>query len=174
MSKENHTSGNTLKALIVVALCVVVVAVMYIKQGDKKGETLTRTQSGITKIEQPGKISPHRASGLSAGTEENAQIKKPIPLLLDLGATNCMPCKMMAPILDELREEYRGRFDVVFIDVWEDKDALDRYKIRLIPTQIFFNAEGKELFRHQGFYSKKQILAKWDEFGINLEGSKGN
>jgi thioredoxin 1 len=107
-----------------------------------------------------------------AGVETNAQVKKPVPLLLDLGATNCIPCKMMAPILDELREEYRGRFDVVFIHIFENKEAISRYNVRVIPTQIFFNAEGKELFRHQGFYSKEQIIVKWKEFGVNLEARK--
>ena len=81
---------------------------------------------------------------------------------------------MMAPILEELRKEYQGRFDVVFIDIFENKEAISEYNVRVIPTQIFFNAKGKELFRHQGFYSKEQILAKWNEFAINLDVRKGN
>jgi len=92
-----------------------------------------------------------------------------IPKLVDLGAGKCIPCKMMAPILDELKKEYQGRFDVELIDVWEDPEAGRRYRIRLIPTQIFFDASGKELYRHEGFLSKEDILNKWKELGIALE-----
>ena len=90
--------------------------------------------------------------------------------LVDLGADKCIPCKMMAPILEELRNEYKGKLQVEFIDVWEDRSAGDQYGIRVIPTQIFFDPSGKELFRHVGFISKEDILAKWKELGFNLRG----
>jgi len=92
----------------------------------------------------------------------------PLPRLVDLGAKECIPCKMLAPILEQLTAEYKGRLDVVFIDVWENPAAGQDYNIRLIPTQIFFDAQGKELWRHQGFISKDDILAKWKEFGVDL------
>ena len=78
------------------------------------------------------------------------------------------PCKMMKPILDELKQEYSEKFKVVFIDVWENPNEASGYNINLIPTQIFYDAEGKELFRHEGFYSKEEIIAKWKEFGVEL------
>ena len=92
----------------------------------------------------------------------------PIPRLLDLGADKCIPCKMMAPILADLRREYAGRMQVDFIDVWKDPRPAEQYRISLIPTQIFFDAAGKELFRHEGFYSKEDILKKCDELGFGL------
>ena len=92
-----------------------------------------------------------------------------IPTLLDLGADKCVPCKMMAPILDELRETYSGRLDVVFIDVWKDRDAAREYGVSVIPTQVFLDADGKELFRHQGFMSREDILAKWAELGYEFD-----
>ena len=91
-----------------------------------------------------------------------------LPKLLDLGAGKCIPCKMMEPILEELKVEYSGKFDVEFIDVWKDRSAGSKYGIRVIPTQIFFNADGKELYRHEGFYSKEEIIAKWKDLGINF------
>jgi len=91
-----------------------------------------------------------------------------LPKLLDLGAGKCIPCKMMAPILDELKEEYTGRLDVEFIDVWQNPDAASRHGVESIPTQIFFNAAGKELYRHQGFFAKEDILKKWEELGVDL------
>ena len=95
-----------------------------------------------------------------------------LPKLLDLGAGKCIPCKMMAPILEELKKEYVGRMNVEFIDVWQNPDAGKPYGIEVIPTQIFYDAEGKELFRHVGFFAKEDILAKWKELGVDLNGSK--
>lgn len=88
----------------------------------------------------------------------------PLPRMVDLGADKCVPCKMMAPILVDLRKEFEGKVKVDFIDVWEDPNPGRQYRIRVIPTQIFFDAQGKELFRHEGFYSREEILAKWREF----------
>jgi thioredoxin 1 len=95
-----------------------------------------------------------------------------LPKLVDLGADKCIPCKAMAPILAELKTNYVGQLDVEFIDVWKNPDAAKPYKIKLIPTQIFYDAKGKERFRHQGFFSKEDILAKWKELGVELEGPK--
>jgi thioredoxin 1 len=95
-----------------------------------------------------------------------------LPRLLDLGAGKCIPCKMMAPVLAELRDTYKGRLDVVFLDVWEDPKPAETYGVSTIPTQIFFDAQGKERFRHEGFFSKEEILAKWKELGVDL-GSPG-
>lgn len=94
-----------------------------------------------------------------------------LPRLVDLGADKCVPCKMMAPILEELRAEQAGRFEVVFIDVWKNKEEAEKYGIDLIPTQIFYAADGRELFRHEGFYAKEEILAKWQELGVAPKGS---
>ncbi len=91
-----------------------------------------------------------------------------LPRLVDLGADKCVPCKMMAPILEELRTEYTGKFAVEFIDVWKNSAAGEPYGIKLIPTQVFFAADGTELFRHEGFYAKEDILAKWRELGVEL------
>jgi len=91
-----------------------------------------------------------------------------LPRLLDLGAGKCIPCKMMAPVLEELKQAYQGRLDVVFIDVWEDSAPAEKYGVSTIPTQIFLDAKGKELFRHEGFFSREEILAKWKELGLDL------
>jgi len=93
---------------------------------------------------------------------------RPVPRLVDLGAGTCIPCKAMAPILEGLKAEYAGRMDVVFIDVWKDREAADAYGIHLIPTQIFFGADGKELARHEGFMGREEILAQWKAVGVRL------
>ena len=91
-----------------------------------------------------------------------------LPRLVDLGAGKCIPCKLMAPILEELKKTYAGKLDVQFIDVWVNPDEGPKYGIKIIPTQIFYDTAGKELFRHEGFFSREDILAKWKEFGVDL------
>ena len=93
-----------------------------------------------------------------------------LPRLLDLGAKQCIPCKMMAPILAGLKKEYAGKFAVEFIDVWLRKNvaAARAHRIRVIPTQIFFAPNGKELWRHEGFLGRGAILAKWKELGFDF------
>ena len=105
-------------------------------------------------------------------TKTNAPAKVKLPRLVDLGADKCIPCKKMAPLLKELKTDYAGQLEVEFIDVWKNPDAAKPYKILLIPTQIFYDGSGKELFRHEGFYGKEDILAKWKELGVNLKDPK--
>ncbi|MDT8389465.1 MAG: thioredoxin family protein [Lentisphaeria bacterium] len=107
---------------------------------------------------------------LTASAIRTAAAADALPKLVDLGAKACIPCKMMAPILDELTTEYAGRFDVEFIDVWQKENAAKakEYGIKSIPTQIFFAADGKELWRHEGFIAKADILAKWKELGYDF------
>jgi len=81
----------------------------------------------------------------------------PRPRLVDLGATKCIPCKRMAPILEALEVDYAGAVDVQFIDVWQNPEAGKPYGIRLIPTQVFFDRTGRERFRHEGFFAREEI-----------------
>jgi thioredoxin 1 len=104
----------------------------------------------------------------SAVSRENERSRS-LPRLIDLGAGKCIPCKKMAPILEEIREEYHGVLDIEFIDVWKDRAAAPKYGIRLIPTQIFYGSSGKELTRHEGFMGKEDILGTFRRFGIRLE-----
>lgn len=92
-----------------------------------------------------------------------------IPRLVDLGADQCVPCKAMAPILAALKEDYAGRMAVEFIDVWKNPKAGETYGVRVIPTQIFYAASGKELHRHEGFMGREDILATWDRLGVALD-----
>ena len=102
-----------------------------------------------------------------AALTETAQAAA-LPRLVDLGADKCIPCKMMAPILDEMKTTYAGQLQVDFIDVWKNPDASEQYGVRVIPTQIFYDAQGKELFRHEGFFAKEDMLAKWKALGVDL------
>lgn len=88
------------------------------------------------------------------------------PTVIDLGARSCIPCKKMAPILESLSNEYRGKAGVLFIDVHDDQSAAQKYRVQMIPTQIFFNAQGKEVKRHIGFIDKQGILKELKSAGL--------
>ena len=95
------------------------------------------------------------------------QDNRNLPRLLELGSVGCRPCDMMAPILDELTAEYDGKLSVEFYDVRKDPSPAYEYKIRLIPTQIFLDSEGNEFFRHEGFFSKEEIVTTLARMGVS-------
>jgi len=119
----------------------------------------------------PNSESVSAAAGASQSASAPSTSVK-IPKLIDLGADKCIPCKAMAPILENLKKEYAGKLNVEFIDVWKNPAAGEQYKIEMIPTQIFFDANGKELFRHVGFFGKEDILGKWKELGVDVGSEK--
>ena len=113
------------------------------------------------------------ADGVARAQDAAGKKEPKLPRLLDLGSKRCIPCIRMAPILEELTKEYAGKFAVEFIDVWlrENAAAAKRHRIRVIPTQIFFDPNGKELWRHEGFLGKGAILAKWKGLGYAFAGA---
>jgi thioredoxin 1 len=92
--------------------------------------------------------------------------KVPFPKLLDFGAGTCIPCKKMAPILQELAEEYKGRVVIKIIEVYQERELTRANGIRLIPTQIFFDTKNQEVYRHVGFMGKEQIKAMFQKMGV--------
>lgn len=101
----------------------------------------------------------------------NAQDFSHVPVkgmvtLIDLGANQCVPCKMMAPILDKLQKDYKDKAAIVVIDVYKHNDQVQRFGIRAIPTQIFFDPNGKEVYRHTGFMSEKAIVEQLTKMGV--------
>lgn len=158
------------KILIVIVLIAAVAVVIALKE-KKSSQGGGKNASSIS-TEDTAKLHPDAQK--ERPPEDRQPATESLPRLLDLGATKCIPCKMMAPMLEELKSEYKGRLKVEFIDVWENPKEAKKYDIKLIPTQIFFDASGKELFRHEGFFSKEDILRKWKEFGVNLEKGANN
>jgi thioredoxin 1 len=86
--------------------------------------------------------------------------------LVDFGSSGCVPCDMMAPILETLREKYNGKVNVIFIHVGEEPMLASRYGVQSIPVQIFFDKTGKEVFRHVGFFAQEQIEGKLSEMRV--------
>lgn len=86
--------------------------------------------------------------------------------MIDLGAKACVPCKMMAPIMEKMEKQYAGKAVIHFYDVWKDREPAIRFKIRVIPTQIFFDKDAKEVYRHEGFMSESDIVSQLTKMGV--------
>ena len=89
------------------------------------------------------------------------------PTLVEFGAAGCVPCDMMQPILDKLRKNYSDRLNVVFIHVGQEQVLASRYGIQSIPVQAFFDAAGKEIFRHVGFFPEAEVLKQLVGMGVS-------
>lgn len=147
--------NKSVKVAIVAVLIVAVIAVIAAKR-NKPGPNAPSGENAPAAGQLPAEYKPENLTG------------KGLPTLIDLGAETCIPCKMMAPILEGLKKEFAGTLDVHFLNVNEYAELVSEYDVRVIPLQIFYDASGQELFRHEGFFSKEDILAKWKELGVDL------
>ncbi|MGB9664062.1 MAG: thioredoxin family protein [Ignavibacteria bacterium] len=111
---------------------------------------------------------------LNAQSKENKsdKLSKPKVTFIELGSVNCVPCKMMQPVMKAIEKKYGDQVKVVFYDVWtkEQKQYAQLYKIKLIPTQIFLDENGKEFHRHEGFYPEAEIDKILSEKGLKPRG----
>ncbi|MCX7871685.1 MAG: thioredoxin family protein [Verrucomicrobiae bacterium] len=148
------------KIIVGLSLILLIVAALVAKHRTRENAQVT---SGKNSPVQDSSVNPQLSH-----QNDNRSSENKLPELIDLGADKCIPCKMMAPVLEELKRDYSNKFKVEFIDVWKNPSEANKFNIRLIPTQIFMDANGKELFRHEGFYSKDEILNKWRELGVKI------
>jgi thiol-disulfide isomerase/thioredoxin len=148
--------SKRVRIAIPIVLAVAIVAVVSLKQRSRESAMTEATLAPVSN-------NVWGDSGPAEATREE------LPRLVDVGAEQCIPCKMMAPVLQELRVEYAGVLQVDFVDVWKNPAAGEPYNVHLIPTQIFYGSSGQELFRHQGFISKEDILQTWKRLGYDLK-----
>ncbi|MDR3567295.1 MAG: thioredoxin family protein [Syntrophobacteraceae bacterium] len=109
------------------------------------------------------------ATGSCSAKEASAVPQVPVKgmvTMVDLGATGCIPCKIMIDIVDSLQPEYKGKAAIFFIDVRNHPYEGQKFGIKLIPTQIFYDKDGKEVYRHQGVMSKEAVIAKLESLGV--------
>jgi thioredoxin 1 len=114
------------------------------------------------------------------------QAKKAVPpkekavppvTFIELGSVNCVPCKMMKPVMEQIEKVYGDSIEVVFYDIWQakDKPMAAKYKVRVIPTQVFLDRNGKEFHRHEGFYPAEEIMKVVDaQLGIKRSKKQGD
>jgi thioredoxin 1 len=147
-------------------------AIEQIIQEGKQREEMERFVEDLQKkakleIDQ-GLLQKISAKPPESNTEED--FKKALtvgkPALVDFGANSCSPCRQLRPILKEIGKEYAGKAEILVIDVYKYQNLARDYKVQLIPTLVFFDAKGKEVFRHVGVLEKEQIVAKLKEIGM--------
>jgi thioredoxin 1 len=102
----------------------------------------------------------------SAANPLECALKTGHPVVADFGRGQCIPCKAMKPILDELTVAYKGKAEIFIFDIDEYSELTEQYNVQLIPTQIFFDKSGQEVWRHEGFLGKDKIIAKLSELGV--------
>jgi thioredoxin 1 len=163
------------KIIIPILIAVIIGMIWYIKNSDKAPIVPENNPSFALHVTDSLDIAKLKSFGL--------------PIIIDFGADSCIPCKEMAPILKELNEELRGKAIIKFVDVWKYQSLSQGYPITLIPTQLFFDKEGKpyspkdpetmqmqlynakdtnkhELTVHEGGMTKDQLLAVLKEMGM--------
>lgn len=156
------------KIIPIVLLVIAVVAVVELKNKKERARP-EGCPDGLCTLPIPAdKMYPDEVSRILE-SNQTVSVEQPLPRLVELGSKTCVPCKAMAPIIDELRETFSGQLAVEFVDVKANPNAAASYQIRLIPTQVFLDAEGKELFRHEGFFSREEILKQWSELGYTFK-----
>lgn len=104
-------------------------------------------------------------SPLISGDPQEVPIKGMVTMV-DIGAKACIPCKMMIPVIESLSEEYEGKAGIVFIDVWKNPKESEKFGIRAIPTQIFYDKDGEEVMRHEGYFDKESIIRVLTKLGV--------
>ena len=139
--------------------------------GTDNPETVSRSDEAQKTINNKQQQTVEEDSSISeeaqkSPTQEQSGMKV---TFVELGSVNCIPCRMMQPIMKEIEEEYKEQVKVVFHDVWtqEGNPYAAKYKIRVIPTQVFLDKDGKEYFRHEGFFPKDQLVEILKKQGVN-------
>jgi len=157
-----------LKSKLITFMILIIAVVGIVEFQKYMQRQATKCVNGTCKLpaEQAGAIvGPQSVPMMRSSLQAK---RKPLPRLIDFGDGTSATCKMMNVILENLAGEYNGRLIIQLIDTSENKTKAEQYGIRTIPTQIFLNAEGNELFRHEGFISKADIVKKWAKLGISL------
>jgi thioredoxin 1 len=132
------------------------------------GGVVVASLVGVLLLKQQGAASPTTADE-PTGSWSVSVARANLPRMVEFGSTTCIPCRAMAPILAELRRDNGGKLEVEFVDVMRAPEQMDKHNLNVIPSQVFFAPDGKELFRHEGFFPKDEILDQWQRLGYELQ-----
>jgi thioredoxin 1 len=146
-------------------LLLLIIAVVTGCSGERKS-TADGAASGAAAV-PPGEALPREAGVVPQKAPDGTRL----PRLVELGGEKCIPCRQMAPILEEVGKAYAGRLIVEKLDVQKDASLGRQWKVRVIPTQVFLDAQGKEIARHEGFLEREAILAQLSLMGLKAGGA---
>ena len=150
--------------------CIVLLLIFVLFAGCTGGKEKNPSQKQITEEQGLKKEIDEKSETAEKNKEEKKEKKSEIKVtFVELGSVNCIPCRMMQPIMKEIEKEYKDQVKVVFHDVWtnEGRPYAVKYRIRVIPTQVFLDKDGKEYFRHEGFFPKDELVKILKKKGIN-------
>jgi thioredoxin 1 len=152
------------KVLYLIMILILVAGLMFCSNnGNEVQQTKTRAESGSVSA-GPAKDNAVNVNGTQVYEKEQI-------IFIELGSVNCIPCKKMQPVMKAIEEKYGDQIKIVFHDVWTDdgKPYAKKYKIRLIPTQIFVDTSGNEIMRHEGFFPEKEIDVFLQSHGLIVQ-----
>jgi thioredoxin 1 len=143
---------------IILILFLFMLTLVFLSCKDKNNEVKGKSSSSIRK-------------DTTSINSDNKSDKNPLVTFVELGSVNCIPCRKMQPVMKAIEEKYGDQIKVVFYDVWkpEQRKYAQEYGIRLIPTQVFLDKNGKEIFRHEGFFPEYEIDAFLQECGLKTK-----
>ncbi len=141
---------------IVKLMCLTIIFIMsiIITYGEAK------SQKANTKNLQTNKVNISTNQTTKSNKIKEKKKAKIKVTFIELGSVKCIPCRMMQPIIAEIEKEYADQVKVVFYDVWTPDGGhyARQYQIRVIPTQVFLDSNGKEYYRHEGFFPKEELV----------------
>ncbi len=161
----NVKKAASLVLLIIVALGV---GTVIIKSMAKDRTPTSAENIQPSALQQPANTNVSSEQSAPADSAQYQTVANPeaqnqsesMVTFVELGSVNCIPCKMMQPIMKEIEEEYKDQVKVVFHDVWTEngRPYAMKYRIRVIPTQVFLDKDGREYYRHEGFFPKDELV----------------
>ena len=113
-----------------------------------------------SQVENPGKNSQDKKE--TTGSQNTAAEIT----FIELGSDKCIPCRQMQPVMRSIEEKYGAKIKVIFHDVWKDRSQAQKFGIQLIPTQVFLDKDGKEFYRHEGFFAEDEIVKLFETRGL--------
>lgn len=154
---------NAWKIAVVALLVAAVAATFALREAKRHAGAPAAPAAGGLSAPAPAPVAAPAPAGAANPASTAGR-----PRLVELGSVRCQACQEMMKVLDALRASQGARLQVDFVDVFEDPAAGERYGLRMIPTQILYDAAGKEIYRHIGYFSHDDILAKYRELGVKL------
>ena len=153
------------KILILAAILFAIATIWFVKNGDT-AKVATEPSAESTQAVGSGTVAPAEEQAADFALEAEAidlaaLFQYKLPIIIDFGSDSCIPCQEMAPVLKSANENYRGKAIIKFVDVWKYTDAANNFPVQVIPTQVFFNADGTPYVPSDGlgiefgFYSTK-------------------
>lgn len=149
-NEENKIFGIIVVVIIIIGL----IAIIAIK-GSNKEETKTQNE-GIWALD------------VKASFKKEDVLESGYPALLDIGGAECIPCKSMRPVLEELNEEWQGKIVVNFVDYWKYPDLAKQFEFSSIPTQFFYDENGKLYTTHLGAITKQEVIDTFKKMGYSF------